>query len=805
MDLTPAISRKLLRSAVAMACSSIIASCGGTSSGGDTGRSAPSFSIGGTFTGLSQGSITVGVGLDTRVIPTQGDGVIRDITFVMPSKLPSGASYDLQILSTDSNVTCEVQSGSGVVAGADITNIVILCFSIPSLRLLAGRIPKPDVDGIATDIAFQAKTLAVGADGTIYLGADTGRGAQLPLIRRITPTGFLTTIAGGNIAAADGQGSAAGLIRPRGLAFTPDGTGTLLFADRTAVRRITTGGAVTTFAGSLTQSGTADTPLGAVTPDPLAARFVQIDALVLAGDGTIYVADTQTQPPPSTFTSALRKITADGRVSTLATIAAQINKLAFGLDGQLYASLGPGIGAAVARLRLGAGGVTVETLATPAKPLLGPVVAMVPETATSLIAVTTLFGQLARFYTDGRTADFISGGDGTIDVTKCVDGRLSGPQVIDPDDMIALAPGKLLIADDICQSLRLVDLGAGRMSTLYGSLGFGTADGSGPTASFHGLSGLAFDPISKRLATTEVLGLLVRKVGVGGAVTTLVGDPTNTHPVFATGTTFADGAAATATFATPSAIVSDGSGGFFLLDQLAASTTGALRRVDSNGSVTTLRSDVPLKNGAARAQPFQQYMAMDSSGRFIVPSGNAIWRFGQTGAPQSIAGTGTAGFADSPAPPQFSAPSGIVIAKDGTIFVADTGNSAIRRIATDGTVSTVAGGTVGPSGAFTAPVAVALTENENFLLVLDNQQFVVKAIDLRPGTRSALRTIVGTAGVSVLALGPLPGSLAPPYQCNCLGGPLRSTEWDTHALLVRGSTLYIALGDAILEADLALH
>src|SRR5204863_9538930 len=78
---------------------------------------------------------------------------------------------------------------------------------------------------------------------------------------------------------------------------------------------------------------------------------------------------------------------------------------------------------------------------------------------------------------------------------------------------------------------------------------------------------------------------------------------------------------------------------------------------------------------------------------------------------------GTRGFADGVgADARFDTPSGVAAAADGTIYVADTGNSAIRRVARDGSVTTVAGnGTAGyqdgPAGAarFNGPVGVAVS------------------------------------------------------------------------------------------------
>jgi sugar lactone lactonase YvrE len=75
------------------------------------------------------------------------------------------------------------------------------------------------------------------------------------------------------------------------------------------------------------------------------------------------------------------------------------------------------------------------------------------------------------------------------------------------------------------------------------------------------------------------------------------------------------------------------------------------------------------------------------------------------GLVSTIAG-GRAGFADGPAAAaRFDTPSGLAVDVAGNVYVADTGNNAVRRIAADGQVSTVAGG--GPAGYLDGPAGAA--------------------------------------------------------------------------------------------------
>lgn len=789
-----AIAASAATGAAALLAGALLAGCGGGGSDStSTGRAAPAFKVGGVFTGLSQGSVTISNGLDRIEIATRNDGVIRDVPFAFDAALPEGAGYNVKVERTDSGVTCETRNGTGIVGQAAVTDVLIQCFLTPSLRLLAGSLLKPDTDGIASSIAFTAESIAVAADGSIYIGADEGLGARRPLLRRITPTGFLTTIAGGTSGdPVDGTGAAARLNRPRALTVEPSGN--ILFTDGTAVRRVTPDGVVKTIAGSLTEQGYRDTPAGVTAPDPLDARFTRLEGLALAADGAIYVTDMV-----GSYVSGIRRIGPDGRVSTVverdySSSGRAFAGLTMGLDGELY--VGTDRYGEVNRVRFAGGAVQLEPLPELASFFAG-VSALVPETPTSLIAVNPVYGQIARFFTDGRPAEPVAGNYGSgSDISQCLDGKLQKALFRQPQSAAFLRPGQLLVADPGCKSIRLVDLTTERVSTPYGSLGYGTTDGQGSAASFHAVSGLAYNRQTGSLMTSEMWGLLVRSVSLAGIVHTIAGEPTNKRGLSVSGEKSVDGTGSDAMFVTPSGLAIDAYGSAFVLDVVRGAPTSTLRQIDAGGNVKTLRADLPLG-------PEQRYLTLDSMGRFIAAFGHAIWRFGaDPGSPmERLAGTGTAGLQDCDVPgcastgAQFSSPTGVVAAADGSVYVADSGNHAIRRITPDGKVQTI-------SANWGNPVALALTDNQDFLIVLDAEHYVVRAVDLRVGAAHATRTIVGD-GSSSLALGPLPGSLAPPvvYSLENLHGG----GWSSRALAVHGSKLYIALGDAILEADLALR
>ncbi len=88
-------------------------------------------------------------------------------------------------------------------------------------------------------------------------------------------------------------------------------------------------------------------------------------------------------------------------------------------------------------------------------------------------------------------------------------------------------------------------------------------------------------------------------------------------------------------------------------------------------------------------------IALDAQGNlYVADTGNhAIRKISPQGAVSTLAGDGTPGFADGAgALARFNGPMGVAVASDGRVYVADTWNDRIRVIATDGTVTTLAGG-----------------------------------------------------------------------------------------------------------------
>jgi sugar lactone lactonase YvrE len=146
-------------------------------------------------------------------------------------------------------------------------------------------------------------SLTVDAAGNIYV-AD----ASNFTIRKITPNGTVTTLAGsaGALGSADGPANVARFWEPHGIAVDSSGTIWVVDSGNNTIRKITADGSVSTFAGQAGSPGNTD-GTGAD------ARFANPQGIALDGKGNIYVADEGNR--------RIRKISANGVVTTLPRLA----------------------------------------------------------------------------------------------------------------------------------------------------------------------------------------------------------------------------------------------------------------------------------------------------------------------------------------------------------------------------------------------------------------------------------------------------------------------------------------------------
>lgn len=229
----------------------------------------------------------------------------------------------------------------------------------------------------------------------------------------------------------------------------------------------------------------------------------------------------------------------------------------------------------------------------------------------------------------------------------------------------------------------------------YAGAEIGHRDGPRQDARFAFPAGLAFDSRGNLYLGAEHGDHSIRVISPEGDVRTLAGDLDG----------FADGPARDARFRSPRGLAVDPQGNVFVAD----SGNHRIRKISPNGDVTTLAGGWSgFKDGPAAEAQFlnPSDVALDSTGNlYVADSGNhRIRLLAADGTVSTLAG-GAAGNLDGQASQaRFSGPAALARDGQGALFIVDSGNGAIRKLTSGGTVSTVAkvGGSVsivgGPDG-----------------------------------------------------------------------------------------------------------
>jgi sugar lactone lactonase YvrE len=252
----------------------------------------------------------------------------------------------------------------------------------------------------------------------------------------------------------------------------------------------------------------------------------------------------------------------------------------------------------------------------------------------------------------------------------------------------------------------------GRVTMIAGTGQPGTDDRPALSATFSDPFGVAVDKRGNLFISDAGQSNRIRRIHPDGKVESIAGSAEG----------FADGNAAQAGFNTPSGIVIDTSGNIFVAD----TSNNRIRKIDTDRKVTTLAGSgrAGFKDGSGSEAEFDGPVgiALDKRGDVIVADtyNDRIRRITAAGIVTTIASAGVPGFNDGDVlTAQFNTPSGVVVDDAGNIFVADTANSAVRKITPQGEVSTVIRNrqeSAGTSVSLRHPVGIAIT-HDGFLFV----------------------------------------------------------------------------------------
>jgi sugar lactone lactonase YvrE len=465
----------------------------------------------------------------------------------------------------------------------------------------------------------QPMGVAVDAQGAVYV-ADYGNNR----IRRIDVTGNVTTLAGnGDWNSIDGTGGRTGtasVAAPASVAV--DSYHVVYVTDHNAVCKVDARGNVTT----LVSSGI----LSSITADPFPW------GVAIAPQGGVYVIGSGYP-----WKSWICKVDAMGDVTVLAS-----NHQPFE-DGT-----GGPFGTAEF---FGIEGVAVDPQ--------GDV--YTTDSGNNRIRridpsgnVTTFAGNDTQGYADGT-----GGLNGTAEFSEL------GAIAIDRQGNIYFRDGGRIRKIDMARNVTTV---AGNGTYTYMSTD-GTG-GSNGTAAFSIIGGLAVDTHGNVYVTDYHR---IRRIDASGNVTTLAGSD-------AFG--FEDGPVSTAKFYFPKGIVVDRQDNLYIADL----ENSRIRKIDAVGQVTTFAGNgsqgwVDGTGGVRGTAEFQAPygLAIDTQGNLYVSdiSDNRIRRVDTSGHVTTLAGNGVGSWADGPSnSAEFYIPRGVAVDALGHVYVADSGNSRVRRI-----------------------------------------------------------------------------------------------------------------------------
>ena len=247
------------------------------------------------------------------------------------------------------------------------------------------------------------------------------------------------------------------------------------------------------------------------------------------------------------------------------------------------------------------------------------------------------------------------------------------------------------------------------------------------------------------------------------------------------GATGDGGAATSATVSAPSSVAVGADGSVYIVDSRAC-----VRKVAPTGIISTFAGQCSSAGFAGDGGAATSGKLNGATDLAIGPDGSVyiadttnerIRRVDPTGTLSTVAGTGVAGFSGDGAAAtsaKLSGPTGIDVTTDGALYIADLGNKRIRRVGTDGTITTVAGNGSGPpatgndgpaTSAHLASAARVRVGGDGSLYLAESAGNVVRRVStdgvIRPFAGAGTRDYNGNVAGGMTLTAPMDVAVAP--------------------------------------------
>jgi sugar lactone lactonase YvrE len=507
-------------------------------------------------------------------------------------------------------------------------------------------------------------------------------------VRKISTSGIITTVAGTGTAGYSGDGAAATgamLNQPEGVAV--DTSGNLYIADvvNNRIRKVTTGGIISTYAGTGVYGSTGDGGLAT------SAQLSSPNAVSVDASGNLYITDGNAK---------VRKVTLAGTITTVAGTGTQ------GFSGDNGPAVSAQLQGAWGTMTDASGNLLIcdESNQRIRKVTPGGAISTFAGNGSNYIgnnglATNAVLYSPAAVYTDhagniyfpdnntvlkvdlsGNISVFAGTGPGY----SATDGYPANAQPVwSPFGVWGDPAGNIYIGCSGDYTVRKVDTSGimTKFAGIAGTNGWSGDNGPATSAAISKSQGIVGDP-SGNIYITDFYHGVIRKVTPAGIISTFAGTGTP-------GYSGDNGPATSAQLGAPNSICVDAAGNIYVADDYVNS----VRKITPGGFITTVAGGTASTGNTGDGGPATAALFGDIEGLTCDALGNLYIVDGQnnrvrrvdvnTGIISPFAGTGTLGFAGDNGPAlnaEFHGPWAASMDGNGNVYIGDASNQRIRKI-----------------------------------------------------------------------------------------------------------------------------